>query len=964
MADIQPPDSPQSSGGLNNILNDTADDIHIFDADDDDNTKEENIVRRHAQHVVPAVSPPRPTITSASNKNAPLSPTGKSPPVSMISVHVPSDDQTGDDAASVVSSLATPKYSATNPIIEAAMRSQRAEEFEASSAVPTDRQEAYKQAIILALKKRQELEDDQEGGSEEHASRSPSANVYDASPTAVGADVVSGAAAAGMSPKDSESPSTHNPREEANSGGIASATISKLALPTLEVSNASIPSKPNPYAGGVNNSSSSSDEESDMRSGAFPVNKDEPKAITPDSEGSNNNVSILVDTTTGDPISTSKENGAYRPSSPIGKEEAAEEKEASLEGILSKQPSHQLQLVDYGGGDGGGGGEDSPQDENDDSSDDYDVIPLVREPTAKRNQPRFDANDVKLQDPSSLSFTPSTAMPQKFYDDEDDFEDDDRRRKLRNLMICGMIGLAIVVAGAVIAGIFIMQERNSDGDDDGDLATPVPTIWTPSNNSKTDAPTLVDKLSLMVSSILLRNISDPYALLLEPESSQYQALHWLVYDDPWFQLTISILADIDGSHEDFEDRLSDQQVSDKPSAFTLTMDVLAERYALAVLYLETDGPGWFRSGDWLSEKHVCTWHGVSCFEAERITSDVDGDNRMFYFRFTTTLDLHDEWEGGNGLHGSIPGEIGFLSRLHMLDLGGQEGCSNSTVEEDCPQPENPRWIAGEIPTEIGFLSQLTSLNLRDQHLVGTIPRQAIQSLTSLTTLDISRNLLSGNIPMQIGALKSLSHLYLYDNILSGAMPSEIGRLAGNLTEIDLSMNQLAKPLPSDIGLLTSLRVLALGNNGISGRVPSEVGTMASLTDLFLQHNKLTGAIPANISDVSTLNTLDLSFNDLSSSMPSEIGQLSELVYLYLQNNTLTGTVPRLIKGLYNLFELNIENNDLEGSINSIFCEQATDFTRLKRGQFPTLYNLCVGGCSTADDTCTNTTIQCNCCVCR
>ena len=78
MADIQPPDSPQSSGGLKNILNDTADDIHIFDADDDDNTKEENIVRRHAQHVVPAVSPPRPTITSASNKNAPLSPTGKS----------------------------------------------------------------------------------------------------------------------------------------------------------------------------------------------------------------------------------------------------------------------------------------------------------------------------------------------------------------------------------------------------------------------------------------------------------------------------------------------------------------------------------------------------------------------------------------------------------------------------------------------------------------------------------------------------------------------------------------------------------------------------------------------------------------------------------------------------------------------------------------------------------------------
>jgi len=95
-----------------------------------------------------------------------------------------------------------------------------------------------------------------------------------------------------------------------------------------------------------------------------------------------------------------------------------------------------------------------------------------------------------------------------------------------------------------------------------------------------------------------------------------------------------------------------------------------------------------------------------------------------------------------GLTGAVPAEIGRLTSLTVLDLGGNKLTSR--------------------PAEIGQLASLTELSL---------------FCNQLTTL-----------PAEIGQLTSLMQLHL-DNSQLTSLPAEIGRLT-SLTELYLAYNQL------------------------------------------------------------------------------------------------------------------------------------------------------------------------------
>ncbi|KAK4268992.1 hypothetical protein QN277_022206 [Acacia crassicarpa] len=157
-------------------------------------------------------------------------------------------------------------------------------------------------------------------------------------------------------------------------------------------------------------------------------------------------------------------------------------------------------------------------------------------------------------------------------------------------------------------------------------------------------------------------------------------------------------------------------------------------------------------------------------------------------------------------------------------------------------------------------NRVTEIKLPGLGLTGTLGYQ-LQTLTSVTNLDMSNNNLGGSIPYQ---------------------------------------------LPPNV------QQLNLANNNFTGEVVYSISNMTALTYLNLGHNQLQGALSVNFEKLSSLSTLDLSFNSLSGDLPQSFTSLSSITTMYLQNNQFTGTID-VLAGL-SLATLNVQNNHFTGWI--------------------------------------------------
>ena len=114
---------------------------------------------------------------------------------------------------------------------------------------------------------------------------------------------------------------------------------------------------------------------------------------------------------------------------------------------------------------------------------------------------------------------------------------------------------------------------------------------------------------------------------------------------------------------------------------------------------------------------------------------------------TTSIDLTTV-----AVQGTIPTEIGLLTKLTTLMLEGNTG------------------VTGTIPSEIGALTALSELQLGMTGMGGTLPEELFQ-LKELSELNLQKASFSGTIPESIRMLNStLMDLYLNDNLFSGSVP--------------------------------------------------------------------------------------------------------------------------------------------------------------------------------------------------
>jgi len=293
------------------------------------------------------------------------------------------------------------------------------------------------------------------------------------------------------------------------------------------------------------------------------------------------------------------------------------------------------------------------------------------------------------------------------------------------------------------------------------------------------------------------------------------------------------------------------------------------------------------------------------------------------------VDLPDTicvWEDGRitllnlfnmGLNGTIPDEIGNLTKLKQLGLK-----SNN--------------FNGEIPESIGKLTNLTQLSLGDNMLNGSLP-ESLGNLSKLILLDVVNNNLEGSISSTIGNLSGLHTFLGNSNNFSGSIPESLC----DIENLDVSNNQFcaSQPYCMDSPDL-------MGYQSCECTVAEEMinGYCYSQTDLTILNEIISNADSINMNlDIDSsgiVDPLELGIQkwhsgrlkqlncywdaencNLSGSITEEIENLDSLIFLDVQQNNLTGDISDTIGNLTNLTYLNISDNQLWGNFPDNFCAE-------------------------------------------
>ncbi|XP_057741201.1 MDIS1-interacting receptor like kinase 2-like [Arachis stenosperma] len=284
--------------------------------------------------------------------------------------------------------------------------------------------------------------------------------------------------------------------------------------------------------------------------------------------------------------------------------------------------------------------------------------------------------------------------------------------------------------------------------------------------------------------------------------------------------------------------------------------------------------GWWSYYHNLSNSNHCYWIGIYCKTAGSVSA-IDG----------SVLDINSKFLLLQNLN------LTAFPNLVSLNLHGMG-------------------LSGSIPKEIGTLTKLAGLDLSNNNLHGELP-STLSNLTQLVEINVSFNSLSGIIPSSLGLLDELEYLTLTSNQIEGSIPLELGKV--NLKYLNLGSNQIGGSIPAQIGNLTSLFALYLSNNSFSGSIPFQIGALTQLQELYLEFNQINGSIPSQFKNLSNLQVLDLSYNKLSGVIPPQLFLLATLNSLLLSSNQLFGSIPSHIANT-NISYLNLSHNKLTGPI--------------------------------------------------
>jgi hypothetical protein len=230
----------------------------------------------------------------------------------------------------------------------------------------------------------------------------------------------------------------------------------------------------------------------------------------------------------------------------------------------------------------------------------------------------------------------------------------------------------------------------------------------------------------------------------------------------------------------------------------LTNISVGECNALRELYRTTNGSWWLNKANWLTDYDVNNWFGVTVSEG-----------RVVWLNLSNASSKTNDCElvsSGNNLSWFISPALNQLTGLTQLCLG------NNSLG----------WL---IPSLV-WLSQLQTLSLHHNQLIWTV---APISNPSLTTLDLSNNIISQSPSQLLGLLPLLQRLRLNHNRLSHTLNSFT--LYSQLQSLRLNNNMLVWGLPTAWTTM-NLSELLLSSNNIDRNSVNQVLLLPSLVSRY------------------------------------------------------------------------------------------------------------------------------------
>ncbi|XP_030971224.1 receptor-like protein 13 [Quercus lobata] len=345
-------------------------------------------------------------------------------------------------------------------------------------------------------------------------------------------------------------------------------------------------------------------------------------------------------------------------------------------------------------------------------------------------------------------------------------------------------------------------------------------------------------------------------------------------------------------------------------------------------------PSWV--DDYKSE--CCEWERVTCNSTTGHVTHLslqniwEFDTEGPYYYFLYTSDFKDMvWFLNVSLFES-------LKELRSLDLSynaiggwiehkGSESLLRLNKLESLDLDANN--FNRSIIQSLRLLTSLKSLNLSKNALEGSLPTKELSVFEDLEMLDLSSNEFNGSLTVQdfkiLSKLSKLKHLDLGGNHFDKGILRSLGALSA-LTSLKLDYNQMEGPLyDQDLANLRSLEVLNLGDNNFNGSLPKYLANLRSLEVLNLGGNNFNGSLPKYLANLRSLEVLNLGGNNFNGSLPKCLCGLKKLEELDLRGNSFEGTLPSCLYNLTSLQQLDLNGNQFRGNISSLIV----DLTSLK-----------------------------------